>query len=316
MNIPQIDNLRITNVTNDILLVHQIKTPFYFSCCDGLIVLPKEARNNETIILDLNIEPSLIDQINDFCGPISNYICTHGHMDHIAHVYHWETKGVKINAPFPEHRNLLDLHYFYEGFGFDKALDFSIIKKFAELNGYNNCKKVFPFKPGDTLKFEDIIIETIAFKGHSKGHVGFLIPQEKIIHISCLGFDQTEPGVNGFGPWYGFKECSIDQYIKDIDLAETIFLERAEFLTSSHSYVVRNPDTIPFSYMREKIKKNQTIIDQGIASLKANGRSKLDMTDLLELDLFFPKKKMEGFLEKIYNFWEYGIISKHIEKDL
>ncbi|MFX0176429.1 MAG: MBL fold metallo-hydrolase [Candidatus Hodarchaeota archaeon] len=314
MQLPKIGNIEIKEVTDNVLLVHQIKPPFYFSCCDGLIILPKEGRNTNSVVLDLNIEPDLINQINESYGPIENYVCTHGHMDHMAHVYHWENIGVNIHAPLPEYAYLLDLRNFYKGFGFIEAMDFSVVKKFAELNGYQNCKNVNSFKPGDSLNFEGVTIETIPFTGHSKGHIGFFIPQEKILHISCLGFDQIEPGVDGFGPWYGFQECSIEQYMEDIDLAESIFLERADFLTSSHSYIVKNPDTAPFTYMREKITNNQIIIDQAIESLKADGKSELTIESFLELDLFFPKKKMRGFLVEIYRFWESGIIRKHIDR--
>ena len=313
MSLPKIDNLEITKVTEDILLIHQKKPPYNFSCCDGLIILPKKGRNTLTIVLDLNIEPNLINQINDYYGPISFYVCTHGHMDHMAHVHHWETLGAKIYAPIPEHKYLLDLYNFYEGFGFSDVMDFSIIKKFGELNGYQKCNQVNPYNPGDILEFEDFIIETIPLIGHSKAHVGFLLPRERIIHISCLGFDQREPGEDGFGPWYAFDECSISQYFKDIDLTESIFLKRADFLTSSHSYIVKNPDIIPFTYMREKIAKNQIIVDQAIISLKPS-KTEFSIDDFLKIDLFFPKKKMKGFLLEIYNFWESGIISKHIER--
>ena len=313
MTLPKIDELEFRKVKDDVLLIHQKNPPYYFSCCDGLIVLPKEGRNSQTIVLDLNIEPKFINQINKYYGPISNYVCTHGHMDHIAHLHQWESLDVTVYAPIPEHKYLLDLYNFYEGFGFNEVMDFSIIKKFGELNGYQKCNHVNPFEPGDLLKFEDLTIRTIPFRGHSKAHIGFLFPKERIIHISCLGFDQLKPGENGFGPWYGFNECSIDQYKKDIDLAESIFLERTDFLTSSHSYIVKNPDIIPFTYMREKIAKNQIIVDQAILSLKPS-KTELSIDDFLELDLFFPKKKMKGFLLEIYNFWESGIISKHIER--
>ena len=313
MALPKIDNLEIIKVTEDVLLIHQKKPPYYFSCCDGLIILPKKGRTTLTIVLDLNIEPNLINQINDFYGPISFYVCTHGHMDHMAHVHHWETLGAKIYAPIPEHKYLLDLYNFYEGFGFSDVMDFSLIKKFGELNGYQKCNHVNPFNPGDILEFGDFIIETIPLIGHSKAHVGFLLPRERIVHISCLGFDQHEPGEDGFGPWYGFEGCSISQYLKDIDLTESIFLERADFLTSSHSYIVKSPDIIPFTYMREKIAKNQIIVDKAILSLKPS-KNEFSIDDFLKLDLFFPKKKMKGFLLDIYNFWESGIISKHIER--
>lgn len=305
---PQIENLNIKQVTDSVILVHQNNPPSNFSCCDGLIVLPKNGRNTNSIALDLNIEPILVDKLNEIYGPFKNYVCTHGHMDHIAHVHHWENIGAKIFAPRPEHEYLIKIANFYKGFGFNKTLDISIIKKFGILNGYGECKNPVPFSPGELLKFEGFTIRTVPFSGHSKGHVGLFLPEEKIIHISCLGFDLPKPGADGFGSWYGFEECSIEQYLNDIDTAESIFLHQSRYLTSSHSYIVKNPDTIPFSYMRTKIKNNQMRVDEAIK--KYNTKS---VDELLKLDLFFPKRKMKGFLLEIYKFWESGIIRKHLK---
>ena len=66
--------------------------------------------------------------------------------------------------------------------------------------------------------------------------------------------------------------------------------------------------------MREKIEKNQIIIDQAIVSLKLENKSEVSLEVFLNLDLFFPKKKMDKFRYEIYNYWESGIISKHIER--
>ena len=310
----EIENLEIKRITEEILLIHQKKPPYYFSCCDGIIFLPKKKRNRSSIVLDLNIEPYLIDKLDKNYGPFTNYICSHGHMDHIAHVHHWETIGAKIHAPIPEYANLLDLRNFYEGFGFYEKLDFSVIKEFAKRNGYNECQNVIPFKPSDIFKFEDLTIETISLKGHSKAHVGFMIPEERLFHISCLGFDKIKPEKEGFGPWYGFKECSIEQYLMDIAQTEKIFLEQANFLTSSHSYIVNNPDRTPFIYMREKIAKNQERVDNAIKIHNFTNKSKDTINKLLKLDIFFPKRKMESYLKEIYNYWESEIIRKHVER--
>jgi glyoxylase-like metal-dependent hydrolase (beta-lactamase superfamily II) len=306
----QIENLKISKVTDDILLVHQINPPSHFSCCDGLIVLPKKGRNSRSIALDLNIEPYLIDKINEKYGPFKNFVCTHGHMDHIAHVYYWEYLGAKIYAPQPEYEYLKKLENFYRGFGFDQALDYAVVKDFANLNGYSESKEPIPFLPGDVLKFEDFVIETISFSGHSKGHVGLFLPSDKIIHISCLGFDLSKPRSDGFGPWYGFSECSIEQYLEDIEKAKSIFLNHSKYLTSSHSYIVEHPDVTPFSYMRKKIEINQMKVDKALKDYEIES-----LDELLDLDLFFPKRKMEGFLFEIYKFWELGIIKKHINID-
>ncbi|MFW9878820.1 MAG: MBL fold metallo-hydrolase [Candidatus Thorarchaeota archaeon] len=315
MPFPKIENLDIREVTKDILLIHQKKTPFLFSCCDGLLILPNKGRSEFTIALDLNIEPKYIEAIKNVYGPISNYVCTHAHVDHTCHVHFWEEIGTMIHAPSPESEYLLDLHKFYTGFGFDETMDYISVEKFGEINGFHECKNVNSFKPGESLKFDDFTIKTISFPGHSKAHIGFFLPKEKVFHISCLGFDKPKPEIDGFGPWYGFKEASIEQYIEDINRAESIFLNDAEFLTSSHSYIVKNPDTHPFEYMRAKIDNNQKKVDIALEKSNSLGRSEDDaVKQLLKMDVFFPKKKLKSFLLEIYTLWESWIIRKHIQR--
>jgi len=43
-------------------------------------------------------------------------------------------------------------------------------------------------------------------------------------------------------------------------------------------------------------------------------KSEVEIRNILELDLFFPKRKMKGFMLEIYKYWESGIIRKHIER--
>ena len=310
----KLENLQIRNVTENILLIHQYTPPFYFSCCDGLLILPQKGRNSDTIVLDLNIEPKYVRAIDKKYGPVSHYVNTHGHMDHIAHVHAWEELGVKIHAPYPESKNLTSLKKFYATYEWNKGVDFSLIQKFAEINKYEKCNEVISFNPGTTLRFEEFTCETISFKGHSESHIGFFLPSEKILHISCLGFDKSRPDRDNFGPWYGFNQCSIKQYFEDINKAESIFLKKAKFLTSSHAYIVKNPDTTPFEYMREKIRKNQERVDQGLKTLKPDMNLDEKINRLLEMDLLFPKHKMKGFLGEIYNFWERGFIEKHVQR--
>ena len=315
MHLPEIENLKISQVTRDILLIHQIKPPFFFSCCGGLLILPKEGRNKKSIALDLNIEQYLIKSIIDEYGPVSDYICSHGHLDHTCHVHAWEELETKIHAPFPEATFLLDLHNFYLGFGFDEELDFQTVEKFAKLNGYIKCKHVKGFTPGVTLGFDALRVKTIPFEGHSKGHIGFLLPNEQVFHISCLGFDKPNQDTEGFGPWYGFKETSIAQYLKDINRAEEIFLQRVKYLTSSHSYIVKNPDLHPFAYMRKKIKNNQEKVDKALIDVNCTQTSEnIAVSLLLDMDLFFPKSRLEGVVYEVYRFWESWIIRKHVQR--
>lgn len=315
MHLPKIENLKISQVTRDILLIHQVKPPFFFSCCDGLLILPKVGRNKKIIALDLNIEQHLVKSIIDEYGPVSDYICSHGHLDHTCHVHAWEEFGASIHAPSPEARFLLDLRNFYLGFKFDEELDFRTVEEFAKLNGYKKCKHIKEFTPGETLQFENCTIETISFQGHSKAHIGFFLPDQQVFHISCLGFDKPNPETEGFGPWYGFKDTSISHYLDDINKAEKIFIQKARLLTSSHSYIIENPDLSPFEYMRKKIESNQDKVDNALSVSAGTQTSEENaVNNLLDMDLFFPKRRLEGVVNDVYRFWESWIIRKHIQR--
>ncbi len=310
----KIDNIQISPVTDDVLLVHQIDTSAStFASSDGLLILPKPGRNTKTVALDLNIEPDYVRAVHKEYGPVSHYINSHGHVDHTSHVHAWEELGTTIHAPIPEAGFLVDLREFYQGFGWNERFSFSTIEEFSRLVLWHACKNVTAFTPGDVLTFEGLSIETIPFPGHTSGHTGFLLPAERILHISCLGFDQLSPGADGFGPWYGFRQCSIPVYFKNIDLAESVFLEKADYLTSSHAYIVKRPDTAPFAYIRNKINDRQETVIRALETLEPRLPVEYQINRLVEMDLIYQKKKMEGYLLDVYTFWEYWIIRHHIE---
>ncbi len=307
-----INNVQISNITDSVLLIQQIRPPAYFSCSDGLLILPGNGRNSKAVALDINIEPKYVEALVKEFGPVSDYVNTHGHMDHIAHVHAWESIGATIHSPGNEAEALIRLQGFYNSYNWLEMGSVETVEAFAELNGYHPCKKVNPFEPGTTLQFDELTVETIPFTGHSTGHSGFFLPVEKILHISCLGFDKPNAEANGFGPWYGFRQCSISQYARDIEAAELLFLEKANFLTSSHGYLIEKSDTTPFSYMKHKLDNNRVIVDQALHALDSNLAEDEIVNELLRQDLFFPKAKMKGLMFDIYSFWESWMIRHHI----
>lgn len=316
-----LDNLDIEEIIPDIYFIHQIKASAYFTRCDGILIMPRNKRNLNPVIIDLNIEPEYIPKIyNHFkLNQYSrfDYICSHGHMDHISHVSKWEKLGAFIHSSSPHQNNLVSLDAFLEDFGFLKELNKPIAEILGSLNHYVPCKREpNVFRPGDILTFDNLEIQTIPLEGHSLGHVGFFFPIEKLFHISCLGFDLQKPGDDQFGPWYGFEECSLELYKENIDTAEKIFLESAKILTSSHSYVVRKKNSEPFDYMRRKIMQNQKKIMNAVQDYNEKEKNENLIDYLLSLDLIYPKQKMKDPLLSIFRFWESWIIKNHLNSKI
>ena len=313
-----LENLNIEEIIPDIYFIHQIRASANFTRCDGLLIMPRDKRNLNPVIIDLNIEPDYIKKLYKIFNLDQysriDYIGSHGHMDHIAHVYKWEELGAIIHFPSPHQNNLLSIDAFSKDFGFLKELDIDSVKNLGKLNHYKPCKNnPSVFQPGDVLIFDKLNIQTIPFEGHSLGHIGFLFPEEKLFHISCLGFDLQKPGDDQFGPWYGFEECSIELYKKDIDNAEKIFLNSSNILTSSHSYVIRKKNSEPFDYIHRKIMKNQKKIMNAVHDYNEEDNNEDLIEYLLSLDLIYPKSKMKDPLRSIFRFWESWMIKNHLK---
>ena len=65
--------------------------------------------------------------------------------------------------------------------------------------------------------------------------------------------------------------------------------------------------------MKEKIRTNQEKVDNALHSLNVHETNEEELTNqLLKMDLFYPKRKMKGFMLEIYRLWESWIIRKHV----
>ncbi len=320
MKLPKLENLEITQLTNEVFFIHQIKATNFFTRSDGLLLLPSPLKNQTPVIMDLNLQPKEISLVyNAF--HLSNYnridyVISHAHMDHIANVYKWEELGATIHCPQDHKEKITNVEHFYKDYGFYEGVDKQVVEKFAPLMGYQECKNVpQTFVSGETLVFDQLHVETIPLLGHSGGHVGFFFPDFKLLHISCVGFDLQNPAEisRGFGPWYGFDECDLDVYQADITKLENKFFQDANIMTSSHSYVVYEKTHFPFEYMRNKIKENQKKVNQAISTLKIDHLSHEEQLQfLIKQDIFFPKKRMDSPLKEIFTFWELGLLKHHL----
>ncbi len=313
MSIHAHESLRITSVTDDVLLIRQNDPAVPFSTCDGLLVLAKAGRNRRAVAFDLNIEPHLIDLVAGEYGPVGDCVVSHGIMDQVAHLHAWEDLGAVVHAPRPVAAHLSDLKAFYRGLGCDDSIGFSAFRAFAELCRYQPCGAVRDYRPGEVFRFDNLVVGTIPFKGRAPGCVGFTLVNERVFHIGGLGFDREGAEGDGFGPLYGFKGCMIPAYLRDIDLAREVYLAHSDLLTSISSGPVARPDITPFEYMAQKIMNNRARVEEAEEALSPSLKSaKKKLRALLEQDLFFQKDEMKGPLRDYCTHLEYWMIRHHM----
>ncbi|MHA1674125.1 MAG: MBL fold metallo-hydrolase [Promethearchaeota archaeon] len=330
-------SLEITHLRENVYHITQTTSQGRFSSCDGLLCLPSNSNDSHVVILDLNLEPPFITEVFQTFNLAQyeriDYFISHAHMDHIANVWKWEELGANIFLPSPFPSNiLLNPLNFLKHFHFEDYVSLATGYKLCETNGFHPCRQLAKsYSPRDLLPIDSIklTIMSIPLYGHSIGHTGYLFPDLAIVHISCLGYDLRHP-YNldntdypknlGFGPWYGFPDCSLSQYWADISKIEEKFEEFNQedqlipILTSSHAHVIRGNATKVFDYMRQKIMKLHEKIRTLLRDLNL-----LDLQDeekileiLLKKDIIFPKRKMQGWLQELYTFWEYWLLKLHL----
>ena len=67
--------------------------------------------------------------------------------------------------------------------------------------------------------------------------------------------------------------------------------------------------------IKNKIEENQEKVDNALNSLNPEAESLEEAVNkILEMDVFFPKRKMKGYILEIYKYWEGNIILKHIQR--
>jgi glyoxylase-like metal-dependent hydrolase (beta-lactamase superfamily II) len=84
---------------------------------------------------------------------------------------------------------------------------------------------------GDLQRFTSgqVTVESIRTPGHSPSHSAFYIPSEKLLFTGDIG-------LGPFGPWYGWRDCNIYQFVESILRLKSL---GAKTLLTSHDGIIK-----------------------------------------------------------------------------
>jgi len=175
-----------------------------FSSCAGIIVQSKKK-----VFIDMNMGPEETPVLLEQEAPDAAII-THYHLDHSIWTRYVNTHSEAIVfIPEKEAPYLTSLDFVIEQtagpFGMaEKWKDFVVnhlgYRPLEVYECYNEKTCLTDMMP------EMVIVET---PGHSPSHTSFYFPDEKILFSGDMGLDR-------FGPWYGWSDCSIKQIVESI----------------------------------------------------------------------------------------------------
>jgi len=262
-----------------------------FTSCSGVIVNSKGS-----FVIDTNMGSeetvNFLTQEKPDIAVISHY-----HLDHST----WgrdiaENTDAEILIPRGEENYLTDLEYFLD----NTAEPFGLREQWREftLNTtmYRPIEDFSTYSGGGTIDFGGVEVQVIATPGHSPRHSSFYFPEGEILFTGDMGIDR-------FGPWYGWIECDLMQFIESILRLKGM---KVRTLLTSHGGIVAKD--IPAAF--EKIL---TIIADREKSIVQRLEAGMTKEAIIEDGVFYGRK--EGVSEPMRSFlimWDCAMFDHHV----
>jgi glyoxylase-like metal-dependent hydrolase (beta-lactamase superfamily II) len=152
-----------------------------------------------------------------------------------------------------------------------------------------------PLSPGATLDLGRTMVEVIDAQGHSPGHQAYWIEEGRILFCVDIGVDT-------FGPWYGWKDARLDDYVRSIHRLADM---DSKLLITSHGGVIDTDIRKTLLGCKDVMRERETLIarelDSGLTveQIAAKGHIYGDFSR-------FPLP-----LDRAYYLWEENMVREH-----
>ncbi|CCK78271.1 MBL fold metallo-hydrolase [Desulfobacula toluolica] len=261
-----------------------------FTSCAGMILLSKQK-----ILIDMNMGTDEIPKLLEQEKPDAAMI-THYHLDHSTWTRQVNTyTDAVVFIPEGEEPYLTSTDFVIEhtagAFGMSKPWTSFVVDflGYEPLNAYESCSETTSFKD---MAPEMVLINT---PGHSPSHTSFYFPEDKILFSGDMGLDR-------FGPWYGWADCSIKKLVESILRLEGMDIE---LILTSHGGVVKKEIQHAWasgiSTILQREKKIIQNLDKG-----------METDDIIRQGVFFSdKEKVSEPMRSFLYMWDTAMYNHH-----
>ena len=279
-----------TKVADNIEYIEPGKTPFANTSA-GLVI-----SSSPKMLIDTNLEREATIELLKTEKPDMAMI-THYHIDHSL----WgrlvlEHCEADFFIPEAEVGYLTDLDYFigHCGRSYGHADEWKVLLK--DVIGYKELDRYSTYADGDEFKTGGVTIQCIGTPGHSPGHTSFYIPEEKILFAGDMGIDR-------YGPWYGWEDCSLTSYIESIQRLKS--MDAAVLLTSHNGMVTSNIDEAWDACLRHFFERERFVEER-----LERGMTK---EQIVEDGIYFKNKsKIVEPMRRLLVIWDSIMIDHHV----
>ncbi|MBW2262567.1 MAG: MBL fold metallo-hydrolase [Deltaproteobacteria bacterium] len=263
-----------------------------FLGCSGLVV-----RDARTAIIDGNMGP---DETPAFLEAEKPDVCvvSHFHVDHSRWAHEAaQVPGVVLHVPRAELRYLADMDHFVERCGLpDEDMARSWRTWLTQGAGLRPVPDAVPLAPGDVLDLGATRIDVVDAKGHSPGHQAYWIAKDRILF--CVDI-----GVDGFGPWYGWRDADLLEYVRSI--WRLVELDARLLVTSHGGLIEKDVRTVLLGCL-DVMRGRETVIahdlDEGldVETITARGH------------IYGDTSRFPPPLDAAYRLWEENMVREHV----
>jgi len=263
------------------------------TCCAGIMV-----NGSPKVFFDANMGREQTKALLREEKPELAFV-SHFHLDHSA----WaglvqEQAQTELFIPAGEEPYFTSHDFFVQ----NTAGPFGLSDLWREVSlkmfGYTEVRDFSRYDGSFSLRINGLKMEFTAAPGHSRGHMGVYFPQERILFTSDLG-------LNRFGPWYGWPDSDMVQYIDSILTLKAL---KPRLLLTSHEGVIRKDIDAVFDRCLQAFFIREESVKQRIEA----GWSK---QDIVEDGIYFTSKdKVREPMRTFLVMWDAYMFDHHLAK--
>ncbi len=261
-----------------------------FTSCAGMILQSKKK-----FLIDMNMGadeiPGLLEQEKPDAAMITHY-----HLDHAIWIrqVNAHTDAV-VFIPEGEEPYLTSTDFVIEHtagpFGMAEQWKSFVVNclGYSPLEVYDICSETTSFKD---MAPEMVLINT---PGHSPSHTSFYFPEDKILFSGDMGLDR-------FGPWYGWADCSIKKLVESILRLDG--MDIGLVLTSHGGILKKNIQQVWATSIVKILQREEKIIQ--------NLDKGMDKQDIIRQGVFYSdKEKVSEPMKSFLYMWDTAMYNHH-----
>lgn len=281
------------------LPVYQIiqKDAPLFQSSNGLFIEDPDGGNG--LLIDCVFQkPYVMDFLDDVKNKVQGYISTHFHIDHSAKIHYYEAAGIPLLAAAEERPFMMGREHFFEHAGLKPAgLDTLFQQYIMDAFDYKPCNNVEGIAPGKEWEIGEVVVRHHRLPGHSPGHPCFEIFSKDREDMGI--FFGTDLGLDKFGPWWGFPNCSLDEYIQSLDKAEKLTKNKT-VVASCHWDPIHDDFQGLFRRTRGKLEK----WIEKLLNFARKSPAGFKAVEASRHDFVYKKEKLFKPLLPMFEFWD------------